>query len=108
MSPRIAGYSIAVALILILGSVVATEPAAAPAYSELREAFVSPDHANWGEVPLWWWEGDRLTKERVTWQLETLAARGVKSVCPIQRSPGRADRAAESGDACERYYRHCR
>jgi len=91
MSPRIAGYGIAVALILILGSVVATEPAEVPAYSELREAFVSPDHANWGEVPLWWWEGDRLTKERVTWQLETLAARGVKSVCPIQRSPGRCD-----------------
>jgi hypothetical protein len=32
-----------------------------------------------------------MEKERVTWQLETLAAQGVKSVCPIQRSPGRCD-----------------
>jgi len=58
-------------------------------YGELRRQFQSPDHARWGEVPLWWWEGDRMTRERVTWQLETLAAAGVKSVCPIQRSPGR-------------------
>ncbi|HIE48068.1 TPA: NAD-dependent DNA ligase LigA, partial [Candidatus Bipolaricaulota bacterium] len=35
-----------------------------------------------------------LTKERVTWQLETLAAKGVKSVCPIQRSPGRTTPAS--------------
>ena len=60
-------------------------------YSELRRRFESPDHARWGEVPLWWWEGDRMTRRRVTWQLETLAAAGVKSVCPIQRSPGRCD-----------------
>ena len=32
-----------------------------------------------------------MTREHVTWQLETLAAKGVKSVCPIQRSPGRCD-----------------
>ncbi|HIQ23019.1 MAG TPA: hypothetical protein EYH34_17470, partial [Planctomycetes bacterium] len=63
----------------------------APSYEELRATFASPDHARWGEVPLWWWEGDPLTKERVTWQLETLAAKGVKSVCPIQRSPGRCN-----------------
>ncbi len=62
-----------------------------PSYDELRIAFANPDHARYGEVPLWWWEGDRMTKERVTWQLETLAAEGVKSVCPIQRSPGRCD-----------------
>ena len=62
-----------------------------PTYRELRRQFESPDHARWGEVPLWWWEGDRMTRERVTWQLETLAEAGVKSVCPIQRSPGRCD-----------------
>ncbi len=60
-------------------------------YRQLRHQFESPDHARWGEVPLWWWEGDRMTRQRVTWQLETLAAAGVKSVCPIQRSPARCD-----------------
>lgn len=60
-------------------------------YEEVREAFAAPDHARWGEVPLWWWEGERMTKERATEQLEILAEKGVKSVCPIQRSPGRCD-----------------
>jgi hypothetical protein len=58
-------------------------------YKELYSQFLNPDHATYGEVPLWWWEGAPMTKERVTWQLETLAAKGVKAVCPIQRSPGR-------------------
>ena len=65
-----------------------------PTYSELREAFVEPDHAVWGEVPLWWWEGQGMTKEGVTAQLEFLASKGVKAVCPIQRSPGRSDPAS--------------
>lgn len=58
---------------------------------QLRTAFVSPDHARWGEVPSWWWEGDRLSRPHLTWQLETPARAGVKSVCPIQHSPGRCD-----------------
>ena len=85
-------------LVLVLGMTLSSSSVAAfgaekapPSLAELRQAFVAPDHAHWGEVPLWWWEGDPMTKERVTWQLETLAAAGVKSVCPIQRSPGRCD-----------------
>ena len=60
-------------------------------YEQLLQAFQQPDHARYGEVPLWWWEGDRLTKERVTWELETLSSQGVRSVCPIERSPARCD-----------------
>lgn len=60
-------------------------------YEAVRSQFLNPDHATYGEVPLWWWEGAPMTKERITWQLETLAAKGVKAVCPIQRSPGRCD-----------------
>ncbi|MFP4499684.1 MAG: glycosyl hydrolase [Candidatus Hydrogenedentota bacterium] len=62
-----------------------------PDYDAMRNAFANPDHAQWGEVPLWWWEGQPMTKERATAELEELAARGVQSVCPIQRSPGRCD-----------------
>jgi hypothetical protein len=65
-----------------------------PTYEELRAAFTTPDHAIWGEVPLWWWEGETMTKERATAELEKLAAKGVKAVCPIQRSPGRSDPAS--------------
>jgi len=60
-----------------------------PDYSVLKNEFTFPDYASWGEVPLWWWEGDSLSKERVTWELEKLAEKGVKSICPIQRSPAR-------------------
>lgn len=76
-------------LLFLVASVLVCGVAGAGTYEELQEAFLNPDHAHWGEVPLWWWEGQRMTKERVTAQLETLAEKGVKAVCPIQRSPGR-------------------
>jgi len=60
-----------------------------PSYDELNANFATPDYSYWGEVPLWWWEADSLDKERITWELEELASKGVKAVCPIQRSPAR-------------------
>lgn len=60
-------------------------------YGQLWQAFQQTDYARYGEVPLWWWEGEPMARERVTWELETLAAKGVRSVCPIQRSPARCD-----------------
>ena len=60
-------------------------------YAELQQQFLNPEHDRWGEVPLWWWEGQRMTEERASAELEILAEKGVKSVCPIQRSPGRCD-----------------
>ncbi|MEX2511519.1 MAG: hypothetical protein WD398_01325 [Cyclobacteriaceae bacterium] len=59
-------------------------------YPTLINSFINPDYAQWGEVPLWWWEADSLNRERITWQLEKLSAKGVKAVCPIQRSPARS------------------
>jgi len=58
-------------------------------YIKLKNEFVNPDYSYWGEVPLWWWEADSLDKERITFQLEELSSKGVKAVCPIQRSPAR-------------------
>ena len=78
------------AAILLLGPVVAGA-GELPDYDTMRQAFARPAHAEWGEVPLWWWEGQPMTPERATAELETLAAKGVKAVCPIQRSPGRCD-----------------
>ncbi len=34
----------------------------------------SPDY---GPVPFWWWVGERVTRERIAWQLDQLAAKGV-------------------------------
>ena len=35
----------------------AADTSRVPEYAELYSAFETPDHAIWGEVPLWWWEG---------------------------------------------------
>lgn len=73
----------------------ATAPAGTPqTYAEVRAIFEEPAHATYGEVPLWWWEGQPITKERATAQLERLASKGVMAVCPIQRSPARSDPAS--------------
>lgn len=85
---RITTWSLCAAL---LGAWLVAGVAESATYGELRQAFTHPDHSRWGEVPLWWWEGAPMKRERVTAQLEELAAKGVRSVCPIQRSPGRCD-----------------
>ena len=38
--------------------------------------FVNPPHG-YGEVAFYWWLGDPLTKERLTWQLDKLAGKGI-------------------------------
>lgn len=41
----------------------------------------------YGPVPLWWWDGDKLDEERMTEQLEAVADGGVSAVCFIQKHP---------------------
>lgn len=85
-----------IGLLIILAA--CTPSAWSMEYEDLKEAFSNPDYATWGEVPLWWWEGAPMTKQRATKELEELAAKGVKAVCPIQRSPGRCDPPSFSPD----------
>jgi len=40
------------------------------------KGFVTPP-TGYSEVPYWWWQGDPLTKERLTWQLDQLRSRGI-------------------------------
>ncbi|MBR5711050.1 MAG: hypothetical protein IKX40_09855 [Thermoguttaceae bacterium] len=59
-------------------------PANAIAYPEqepqnMRENFQTPP-AGYGEVPFWWWSGDRLDKARLEWQLDQLHKKGVAGV----------------------------
>lgn len=46
------------------------------AMAGVREEFITPP-AGYGEVPFWWWTGEKLDKERIAWQLRELAAAGV-------------------------------
>ena len=64
----------------ILGGLSVWADTTAPSYDELRANFAQPDHARWGEVPLWWWEGQPMTAERATAELEVLAAKGEGTV----------------------------
>ena len=88
LSPKIPLF-VLIGLLIIGCSLKTTVQSDEQSYEELYNNFVSPDYSYWGEVPLWWWEADTLSKERITYQLETLSAKGVKAVCPIQRSPAR-------------------
>ena len=54
---------------------------------QLREEFRSPPADEFGNVPFWWWDGDRLDEDRITDQLETLSDRGVEAVCFEQKYP---------------------
>ncbi len=53
--------------------------------------FLNPPKG-YGNVPFYWWNGDRLDKDRLSWQLEKLAENGVSGVqinfahhCPAHR-----------------------
>ncbi len=53
--------------------------------------FINPPKG-YGNVPFYWWNGDRLDKDRLSWQLEKLAENGVSGVqinfahhCPAHR-----------------------
>ena len=52
----------------------------------LKREFSEPPN-EYGPVPLWWWDGEPLDPERMTDQLESLAAGGVPSVCFISKYP---------------------
>jgi hypothetical protein len=43
---------------------------------DVRPGFVNPP-AGYGEIAFYWWLGDPLTKERLTWQLDQLAGIGI-------------------------------
>lgn len=45
----------------------------------LFEKFQTPPQG-YGEVPFYWWLGDTLTKERLTWQLDELAQKKISSL----------------------------
>ncbi len=47
-----------------------------PQFEELVQRFANPPR-DYSPVPIWWWSGERLERERLRWQLEQFAAGGV-------------------------------
>ena len=50
------------------------------------DRFAEPPRA-FSPVPLWWWSGERVTAERLRWQLERLVAGGVFNVVVMNVAP---------------------
>jgi hypothetical protein len=46
---------------------------------EILNNFIIPPEG-YGEVPFYWWQGDSLTKERISWQLDRLSDKGISSL----------------------------
>jgi hypothetical protein len=61
-------------------------PNRGPPDDSLVDQFRNPDR-EYGPVPLWWWDGDQLNEDRISFQLEELRDGGVRSVCIIQKYP---------------------
>ena len=52
----------------------------------VRRLFEDTPH-EFSPIPLWWWSGERLTKERLEWQLERLVEGGVHNVVVMSLAP---------------------
>lgn len=45
----------------------------------IRQGFAAPP-AGYGEVPFWWWTGEKLDVDRLLWQLDELKKKGISGV----------------------------
>jgi len=85
-NPRLTRFSWLVFALLLCGSLVAGEtspqrghPVGYPiraADLDVLPGFLNPP-PGYGEVAFYWWLGDTLTQERLLWQMDQLAGRGV-------------------------------
>ena len=66
---------------VIAAAAVAAVDDGAPAQAEssFDAAFRNPP-PGYGEVPFWWWSGERLDKNRLLWQIEELHRAGISGV----------------------------
>jgi hypothetical protein len=75
-------YFTGLAATLAAGTVIAAAPVKGAGFPsrdpdlDIAKGFVAPP-AGYGEVPFWWWTGEKLDKERLLWQLEELHKAGV-------------------------------
>jgi len=54
--------------------------------TELAARFGEPD-STFGPVPIWWWSGARLERDRLRWQMEQMVAGGVTQAVIMSLAP---------------------
>ncbi len=55
-------------------------------YDTLLHGFRIAD-GRYGPVPLWWWDAQLVTPERIRWQMEKLRRGGLRNLCVINLAP---------------------
>ncbi|KQO97484.1 hypothetical protein [Leifsonia sp. Leaf264] len=53
----------------------------------MADRFRTPQHAEYGPVPIWWWSGDKVTRDRLRWQMEQLLSQGVAQAVIMNLAP---------------------
>src|SRR5688572_25181519 len=53
---------------------------------EYLNQFKEPDPA-FSPVPAWWWSGEKLDIDRMRWQMDQLAAMGIRNIVIINLAP---------------------
>ena len=53
---------------------------------DLLARFTDPG-PQYGPLPIWWWSGARVTRERLRWQMEQLVAGGVRQAVVLCLAP---------------------
>ncbi|MCY0898636.1 MAG: hypothetical protein OWU33_06800 [Firmicutes bacterium] len=66
-------------------------------YESLARDFVKID-GRYGPVPLWWWDAEEVTPERIRWQMEKLRRGGIRNLCVINLAPS-GPNAGSAGSA---------
>lgn len=62
------------------------DSATSRAQSDLDTLIADPPR-EFSPTPLWWWSGEKVTRERIRWQLEQFAAGGIYGVVIINLAP---------------------
>lgn len=65
---------------------IVTVPATDTALAEVQTGFRDPAPI-YSPVPIWWWSGEPLTRERLTWQMERLVEGGVRNAIVLNLAP---------------------
>jgi hypothetical protein len=53
----------------------------------IAERFREPHANEFGPVPIWWWSGAKVTRERLRWQMEKLTSQGVAQAVIMNLAP---------------------
>jgi hypothetical protein len=55
--------------------------------NDVANRFQNPNAPQFGPVPIWWWSGDTVTRERLKWQMEQLLSQGVAQAVIMNLAP---------------------